>query len=192
MCRAYTHQFTVLSNHCSVTTAPVTCAFEQCTYHTRPLFLVAAVTCVSSANPSTHLPRISPASGAANLSPELYVFEKERGGGFLSLDPKTKCTDWGILVWYQFRSGRYCDDILEWPMYISDFTFSRSSLTTFRRFRKIAKNDYWLRWEVRPSARLPVCPHGTAWLPLDRFSQNLVFECFSKIRADKSSFIKIW
>ena len=141
----------MLSDHCSVTTALATCAFEQCTYHARPLFLVAAVTYVSSANPPTHLPWISPASGAANLSPELYVFER---GGFSSLDPKTKCTDWGILVWYPFHTGRYCDDTLERPMYISDFTFPKSSLTTFRPFRKIAKSNYWLRWEVCPSARM--------------------------------------
>ena len=189
MGKAYTHQFTVLSDHCSVTTVPATCAFEQCTYHTRPLFLVAAVTCVSSANPHKHLPWISPQL----LVPQIWVpncrYSKKKGGGGSSLDPKTRCPDWGILVWYPFHTGRYCDDTLEWPMHVSDFTFPKSSLPTFRRFRKIDKSNYWLRSGICPSA---VRLHGTDWLPLDRFSQNLVFEYFSKIRADKSSFIKIW
>ena len=36
-----------------------------------------------------------------------------------------------------------------------------------------------------------VCPHGTTPLPLDGFSGNLVFEYFSKICWENSSFIKI-
>jgi hypothetical protein len=39
----------------------------------------------------------------------------------------------------------------------------------FRRVRKIAKTDNYLR------------PHGTIRLPFDRFSWNLIFEDFSKI-----------
>jgi hypothetical protein len=40
---------------------------------------------------------------------------------------------------------------------------------------------------VCPSVR----PHGTTRLPLDGFSLNLIFECFSKIYREKSSFVKI-
>ena len=40
--------------------------------------------------------------------------------------------------------------------------------------------------------RLYVRPHGTTRLPLDEFSWNLIFEYFSKIYWENSSFIKIW
>jgi len=51
----------------------------------------------------------------------------------------------------------------------------------FRLFRKIAKGDYWL---------CHVCPPGTARLPLDGFSWNLVFEYFSKI-CQGNSFLSL-
>ena len=38
---------------------------------------------------------------------------------------------------------------------------------------------------------LSVCPHGTAGLPLDGLSRNFIFECFSKICQQNSSFIII-
>ena len=44
----------------------------------------------------------------------------------------------------------------------------------------------WL--SVRPSAR----PHGTTRFPLDGFSWNLTFECFSKIFWQNSTFMKTW
>jgi len=36
-----------------------------------------------------------------------------------------------------------------------------------------------------------VCPHGTTRLPLDGFLSNFVFEYFSEICSEKSSFIKM-
>jgi len=62
-----------------------------------------------------------------------------------------------------------------------------------RRFRKIAKNHYYLRHicvllSVRPSVSLSVSPHGTE-PPMDGFSQNFIFEYFSKICRKKSSLI---
>ena len=37
-----------------------------------------------------------------------------------------------------------------------------------------------------------VCPHETTRLPLDVFSWNLIFQYFSKICRENSSFFKIW
>ena len=42
------------------------------------------------------------------------------------------------------------------------------------------------------SVRLSVYPHGTTLLPQDGFSWNFIFEDFSKICLETSSFIKIW
>ena len=59
----------------------------------------------------------------------------------------------------------------------------------FRRVPKISKNDYQLRHlSVCPSVR----PYVTTLFPLDGFSWNLVFEDFSKICREYSSFINIW
>ena len=52
----------------------------------------------------------------------------------------------------------------------------------FGRVRKISKSDCWLCY---------VCPHGTTRLQLDRFSGNLIFEYFSKICQECSSFINL-
>jgi hypothetical protein len=41
------------------------------------------------------------------------------------------------------------------------------------------------------SVRLSVRVHGTTGLPLDGFSLNMIFEDFSKIYRENSSFIKI-
>ena len=41
---------------------------------------------------------------------------------------------------------------------------------------------------VRPS----LCPHGTTRLSLDGFPWNLIFQYFSNICREDSSFIKIW
>ena len=53
-------------------------------------------------------------------------------------------------------------------------------------FIKIAKSDYMLRHVC-----LSVRPHGTTRLPLEGFSWNLIFQHFSKICRENSSFIKI-
>ena len=45
---------------------------------------------------------------------------------------------------------------------------------------------------VRPSVFLSVHPNGTTRLPLDVLLWNLIFECFSKICRENSSFIKFW
>ena len=42
------------------------------------------------------------------------------------------------------------------------------------------------------SIRPPVRPHETTRLPLDGFSWNLMYECFSKICRKNSSLIKVW
>jgi hypothetical protein len=56
----------------------------------------------------------------------------------------------------------------------------------FRRVRKIAESDYQLR-HVGTSVCPTVRPHGT----MDRLSWNLMFEYFSKICWETSSFCKI-
>jgi hypothetical protein len=53
----------------------------------------------------------------------------------------------------------------------------------FRRLRKIAKNDYWLR-HVCPS----VCRHGKTQFPLDGFSWTLVFLYFFENMSRKFKF----
>jgi hypothetical protein len=55
----------------------------------------------------------------------------------------------------------------------------------FRCVCKIAKNDYYLRC-------LSVRLHRTTGLSLDGFSYNLIFDYFSTICEENSSFIKIW
>jgi hypothetical protein len=53
-----------------------------------------------------------------------------------------------------------------------------------RRFRKIAKSDYWLRHVCR-----------SAWknsAPTGRIFMKLIFEYFSKICRENSSFITMW
>jgi len=50
------------------------------------------------------------------------------------------------------------------------------------RFVKFKKSDFWV---------CSVCPHGTAWLPLDGFSMKYdVCVDFLKICQENSSFIK--
>jgi hypothetical protein len=56
----------------------------------------------------------------------------------------------------------------------------------FRRFTKTAKSDYYLRHVC-----LSACLQGTAGLPLDGFSWNLISEYFSKICRENFMFIKI-
>ena len=60
----------------------------------------------------------------------------------------------------------------------------------YGRFRKIAKSNCSF---VSPcSACVSVLLHGTARLPLDGFSWNLMLEYISKICQENSSCIKIW
>ena len=53
----------------------------------------------------------------------------------------------------------------------------------FRRVCKIAKSDYL------PSSRPPVRPHSTTRLSLNGLSLNSIFENFSKICTEQSTFI---
>ena len=50
------------------------------------------------------------------------------------------------------------------------------------------KYETRLRASLAPSS---MCPHGTTLLPLEEFSLNLIYEYFSKIFKQNSSFIKI-
>jgi hypothetical protein len=54
----------------------------------------------------------------------------------------------------------------------------------FRRIGKIVKSDYWIHHVCPPSVR----PHAETRLPLDRFSWNLMFECFFENLYSKSKF----
>jgi hypothetical protein len=63
--------------------------------------------------------------------------------------------------------------------------------TLFRRVRVISKSGHQLRY-VCLCVHLSVCQHGTVRMPLEEFSCNLIFEYFSKIGRENSSFIKIW
>jgi hypothetical protein len=79
-------------------------------------------------------------------------------------------------------------------------------LPIFKRARKIAE---WLLALTCLSFRLSIClpptclsdrrfvhlsvpPHGTARLPLERYSWNFIFEYFSKSCPEESSFIITW
>jgi hypothetical protein len=52
------------------------------------------------------------------------------------------------------------------------FLYDRLPNDDFRRVRRTAKSDFYLR---------QVCPPETARLPLDGFPRNLIFEYFSKM-----------
>jgi len=54
-------------------------------------------------------------------------------------------------------------------------------LSSFRRVRKIAKSDYYLR-HVRPSVR----PHGTTRLPLKRIFMKFVEKIQVLLKSDKN------
>jgi hypothetical protein len=69
---------------------------------------------------------------------------------------------------------------LNCPHNYINFSFSR----TFAKLRK-ATIIFVM------SVRLSVRPHGTTRHPLDGFSWNLIFECFSKIDREKLRVIKI-
>jgi len=56
------------------------------------------------------------------------------------------------------------------------------------RVRNNTKNNYLIR-HICLSVCLSVRPRGTARLPLDRFSLNMIFGSFSEISRENSSFI---
>ena len=66
------------------------------------------------------------------------------------------------------------------------FFFYYLLASIFSRVHKIAKSDYSIS-HVCPSVR----PHGTTQLLLEGFSLYLIFQDFSKICRENSSFIKI-
>ena len=66
-----------------------------------------------------------------------------------------------------------------WP---TQYNFAFDFLITFTKLRK-ATISFFL--PVCQPVFLPVCPHGTTRLPLDRFSLKLIFEYFSKICRKK-------
>ena len=61
-----------------------------------------------------------------------------------------------------------------------------NSAPFFKRVRKFAKRDYFLL-----QVYLSILPRGTTRLPLVGFSLNLIFEYFSTVCRENSSFIKI-
>jgi len=80
-------------------------------------------------------------------------------------------------------------------MFINRHTYIHSVYThLFTLYEKlfIAKLGKRLSASLHMSVRSSVCPHGTTWLTLDRFSWNLVLEGFSKICRENSRFIKVW
>ena len=54
-------------------------------------------------------------------------------------------------------------------------------------FAKLRKATISFVMSVHPS----ICPRGTTWLPIDGFSLNFIYEYFSNICRENSSFIKI-
>jgi hypothetical protein len=60
---------------------------------------------------------------------------------------------------------------------------SVSPSSLYRRVCKISKSVYRFV--------MSVCPHGTTRLPLDEFSLDFIFEYFSNVCRENSSFIKI-
>jgi hypothetical protein len=67
---------------------------------------------------------------------------------------------------------------------IWEYWIGKLYLGAFAKLRKVAISFFM---SVRPS----ICPHGTTRVSLDGFSWNLIFEYFSKICREKSSFSKI-
>jgi hypothetical protein len=89
-------------------------------------------------------------------------------------------TTWLTLHYYDFFPQRWRMKTLK--------TEPPRLLGAFAKFRK---GTISFVMSVRPSARPPVCPHGTSGLPHGGFSWNFIFEYFSKMCGENSSFIKI-
>ena len=73
---------------------------------------------------------------------------------------------------------------LNYQQYILDIQLgARPNWLVFKRFRKTAKSDYYLRHfslSVRSSVRLTVSPHGTNQRPLEDFHENRCLRIFRK------------
>jgi hypothetical protein len=100
---------------------------------------------------------------------------------------ESKCLSSGLIfrryrrTWMDGWMEGWIDRHKDWP---SNSVF-KCSCHVFRRVRKICEK------RLLASSCLWVRPHGTTRLPLDGFSWNLVFEYFSKICRENSSFVKI-
>jgi len=70
-------------------------------------------------------------------------------------------------------------------------TFRRFLFLVFRCICKIAKATNSFDMSVCLSVRSSFCPHAITRLPLDGFSRNMIFEYYSEICRENSSFIKI-
>jgi hypothetical protein len=68
--------------------------------------------------------------------------------------------------------------------------FSQTTLSELqiRQFEK----QFLVEKRLLVSSYLSVRPHETTRLPVDGFSWNLIFEYFSKVCPENSSFIKLW
>ena len=89
-----------------------------------------------------------------------------------------------LLTWTKWRAPT---NVSKWRM---GFNSAFKGLTTLTRLHKIAKRNYLLRHVCR-SACTSVRSLGTTRLPLNGFSRNLIFEYFSKICQETSTFITI-
>jgi hypothetical protein len=85
-----------------------------------------------------------------------------------------------------------CYASLRKPDMLFEVLYKTCFLGTFAKLQKSAVSFVVsVRPSVRPSVRLSVRPRGTTGLPLHGVSLNLIFECFSRISRESSSFIKI-
>jgi hypothetical protein len=85
----------------------------------------------------------------------------------------------------------YIGMAMQWPIGMAmpwPIAQKKQIYIEFIRNRHFAK----LRNRLLASPCLSVRPHKTTRLPLDRFSCNLIFEYFTRIRRENSSFITIW
>jgi hypothetical protein len=85
------------------------------------------------------------------------------------------------ISWFSYTSHSCCTSI-NVPTYL--ICIGSVFLGAFAKLRKATISFVM---SICPS----VCPHGTTWLPLDRFSWNLIFDYFSKNYRRSSSLIKI-
>jgi len=69
---------------------------------------------------------------------------------------------------------------------------STANFRLFRGVRKIVKSDYSLVMSVCPSLLPSARPPSRPQAPTERIFMELLFEYFSKIFPENSSFIKIW
>ena len=65
--------------------------------------------------------------------------------------------------------------------------------STSHQVRKIAFLGMFTKLQkVTISIIVSICPHRITWIPLDRFSWNLIFEYVSKVCGENSNFLTIW